>query len=661
MQTDTKHAAFWPILVALIGVTAAVFFPVLTFESTNYDDPNYVFENPPVLGGLTGAGVKWAFTTGHAANWHPITWLSHMTDVELFGRKTGAHHGVSLVLHCVNVGLVFALICKLTGALWRSAFVAALFAIHPLHVESVAWISERKDVLSALFGLLTLLAYTQFAQALPDQKAKRKLSYTFALVLFALGLMSKPMLVSLPLIMLLLDLWPLKRTTFALCTNSLRQLFIEKIPFVVLAAASCVATLMVQGRGGAVRSLETLSLFDRLANAAIACVLYLGKIFWPAKLAAFYPMPADYSLLNVTGAVVVLIGVSVWVLFSATRAPHRLVGWFWFLIMLAPVIGVVHVGMQQMADRYTYLPLIGFSILVTWEGTMLMSRSPAGKPIAIAAAILVVVACAAKTRNQVLVWRNSETLFRHALAVTEKNYLAHNNLGYHFFTQGKINEAIAEYQAAIAVNPGYTDAHSNLGRTLASQGRYPEAVGHLEAVLRVLPNDVIAHNNLGNTLAILGRHEEAIEHFRAALAVKPDHTAAHNNWALSALELGRAGEAIEHFRSALQLKPDFVEAMSNLAWLLATNPDANLRNGAEALQLAEAACRLTHYDQPLPLLIFAAASAETGRWEEAVSLATRATEIAAARSDPDLRQNCELVLTTVKAGRPYRQPLRTDQ
>ena len=648
----------WLVLFALVGVTAAVFSPVMTFEATNYDDANYVFENPAVLHGLTGESMKWAFTTGHAANWHPLTWLSHMTDVEIFGQNAGAHHAMNLLLHCANMGILFALLHKLTGALWRSAFVAALFGLHPLHVESVAWIAERKDVLSAFFGLMTLLAYVKYVS---DVRPHATRWYATALVLFALGLMSKPMLVTLPFVMLLLDIWPLQQvrgTNIELATlpvgKDFRNLLLEKIPFLLLAGMSGAVTLIVQSHGGAVRTLQSFSFGERVANAVTSSVLHVAKSFWPAKLAAFYPMPAGHNAWGVAGAAALLGGISVWAIWSARRAPYRAVGWFWFLIMLAPVIGIVQVGMQQMADRYTYLPLIGVFVLIVWEAARIAERIPVMKYIFVAVAFSVIVACAVSARQQVMVWHNSETLFRHALAVTEGNYLAHNNLGYHLFTQGKTAEAIAEYEAALAINPGYTDAHNNLGRALAAQERHAEAVEHFEAVLLILPNDVIAHNNLGNVLALLGRHEEAIKHFRAAITVKRDHAAAHNNWALSSEELDRPAEAIEHYRAALQIDPNFTAALNNLAWILATHPRAKFRNGTEAMQLAEHACRLTGYDQPLPLLTLAAANAEAGQWPEAVSLATRAAEVASKRGDTSVLQNCEIILTKFNARQPYR-------
>ncbi|MSU59275.1 MAG: tetratricopeptide repeat protein [Pedosphaera sp.] len=662
MQTENKNRPpAWLVLLALVGATAAVFSPVVTFEATDYDDANYVFENPAVMSGLTADGVKWAFTTGHAANWHPLTWLSHMADVEMFGPNAGGHHLVNLTLHCANVALVFLLFRRLTGALWRSAFVAALFGWHPLHVESVTWIAERKDVLSAFFGLLSLWAYAGYAEKSESRKLKAEMgasrsgSFWLALGLFALGLMSKPMLVTLPVVMLLLDFWPLQRFQFSAFSFQLfRSCLREKLPFFALAVASGIITLLAQSHGGAVRSLQNFSFGERMANAVVSFALYLGKSFWPAKLAAFYPMPEHHATGAVALTTVLLIGVTAWTIWIASRAPHRVVGWLWFAIMLLPVIGLVQVGMQQMADRYTYLPLIGIFVLIAWEAAALAGRFPMMKPLLAALAAAVIAACSVVTWKQVAHWRNSEKLFRHALAVTEKNYLAHNNLGYHLFTQGKVAEAIAEYEAALEINPTYTDAHSNLGRALAAQERHAEAATHFEAVLQLLPDDVIAHNNLGNVLALLGRHEEAITHFRAALTAKPDHAAAQNNWALSAEELGRPAEAVEHYRDALRINPDFTAALNNLAWILATHPDAKLRDGAAAVELAERACRLTGHGQPLPLLTLAAASAEAGQLAEAIALATRARELAANASDHSLTQRSDTMLKQFNAGEPYR-------
>ena len=646
-----KRRWFWLLLLGLPGLTALLFAPVAGFEATNYDDPNYVFENPPVLPGWSWAGLRWAFTTNHAANWHPLTWLSHMTDIELFGPDPGPHHVVNLAFHCANTALLFLLLCRLTGALWRSALVAALFAWHPLHVESVAWIAERKDVLSTFFGLLALLAYACHASARKPRNPQPSTRWYFlSLASFTLSLLSKPMLVTLPGLLLLLDFWPLGRLEW----RNLKCLLLEKIPFALLSLAVGLVTLLVQAQGGAVRSLENWPLTTRLTNALTATVLYLGKMFWPERLAPFYPMPEHVPAWVAGGAGLLLLLITAMVVYSGQRSPPRLVGWFWFLFMLVPVIGVVQVGMQQMADRYTYLPLVGIFLILAWELASRVGSSALARGVATVAAVAVLALCARQTRRQLSHWHDSEALFRHALAVTEKNYLAHNNLGFHLFTQGRRAEALAEYRAALLILPTYTDAHSNLGRALADAGEYAEAAEHFAAVLERLPDDVIAHNNLGNILAMLGRHEEAIGHFRAALAAKPDHAAAHNNWALSAEALHRPMEAIAHYREAMRLAPGFAAPINNLAWLLATGPEEQWRNGAEALQLAQRLCALVDCSQSAPLLTLAAACAEAGQFEQAISVAIQALEAARRIENAAAIQTATEMLAAFHQGRAFR-------
>jgi tetratricopeptide (TPR) repeat protein len=664
----SPRRALWPWVLGLVGVTALVYFPVVGFEATNYDDPEYVFTNPNVRAGLSWPGVRWAFTTAHAANWHPLTWLSHQADVTLFDTNAGGHHFTNLVLHVANVALLFALLHRLTGAVGRSALVAAWFGLHPLHVESVAWIAERKDVLSACFGLLTLLAYERYARAAnpPDAPVAPEANRTgqgagrwlvAALVCFALGLMSKPMLVTLPVVMLLLDVWPLSRLPRDAGHRTWKAflpLFREKLPFFALAGLSSLVTLVAQRQGGAVRPLESWPLVDRVANALTATVLYLVKTVWPVGLSPFYPLPEHIPWWQAAGAAVALGGVSLWVWRTVGRAPWRAVGWAWFLVMLVPVIGIVQVGMQQMADRYTYLPLLGIFLWAAWEAKAVADRVPPARSVLVTAAVGLVLACAVVTRKQVMHWRDGGALFTHALAVNPKNYLAHNNLGYHLYTRGRVTEAIAHYEAALRLLPTYAYAHSNLGRALAEQGRFTEAAEHFVAVLREAPGDVMTRNNLGNVLAMAGRHEEAIEQFRQILKQNPNHAAAHSNWALSAEALDQPAVAIAHYRQALALAPNLHAALNNLAWLLATLPDDSLRNGAEALQLAERACRATDCTQPVPLFTLAAASAETGRFDAAIALATQALTAARAANHQPAIQRAEEMLAAFRSGRPFR-------
>ena len=684
------------ICLLLAAVTLAAFWPVAKCDFIDFDDPEYVTENEQVARGLSWNGVLWAFQTGHAANWHPLTWLSHMLDVQLFGLNPMGHHLTNLVFHIANTLLLFLVLKRMTGALWRSAFVAGLFALHPLHVESVAWVSERKDVLSGFFFMLTLWAYVRYAEearvsslkskgaesvsSVEGQSSRTETSavrtgnpessiqdrthrisnhagryYALTLVLFALGLMSKPMLVTLPFVLLLLDYWPLRRLQLSGSAprSPLPRLILEKLPFFTLAAASSALTFLVQTRAGAVGPLAGFSLMQRIANATVAYTSYLAKTLWPARLAVFYPLPASLPAIDVTVACAVLLLVMVWVIASARRSPHLIVGWLWFVVMLVPVIGLVKVGMQQMADRYTYLPLVGVFVAVVWEISDRLSASPLRLPVLGAAAGAALLACVLATGTQLNHWRDSERLFRHALGATQDNYLAHNNLGFALFTRGEIDEAIRHYETALRINPLYEDAHSNLGRALSERGKYDEAAAHFETTLRLRPDDVKAHNNLGNVLALQGKHEQAVIHFAEAVRPNPDHANAHNNLALSYGRLGRTGQAIAHYREALRSQPDFVAALNNLAWTLAAHPDAQFRNGAEAVQLATRACELTHYQQPIPLATLSAAYAEAGQFNEAVTLAERAQNLA----DPGrtaLAARLQEMLDTFRAGRAYR-------
>jgi protein O-mannosyl-transferase len=546
------------LLVSLILVAATVvaYAPVRQYGFVNIDDAQYVSDNAAVSGGLSGPAISWAFTTGHAGNWHPLTWLSHMLDVELYGLNAGPHHLTSLLLHVANALLLFGLLHRMTGALFRSAFVAALFALHPLHVESVAWVAERKDVLSTLFLLLTIRAYLGYV------RRPRPSRYALVLGLFALGLMAKPMLVTLPCVLLLLDYWPLAR---AAPLGAWRQLSLEKLPLLGLAVASSVVTFVVQQRAGAVKGLDALPLDHRLANAVMAYATYIGKMLWPVHLAAIYPYPASRPGWLVAGAAVGLIAVTVLTLRAARHHPYLPVGWLWYLGTLVPVIGLVQVGSQPMADRYTYVPLIGLFLIVAWGIPDLLARSSHRDLALGAAAGLVILGCAVATRRQVQPWRSSVALWQHALAATAENHRAHNNLGHALAREGRAGEAIAHYTEALRIKPDYAEAHNNLGFALAEQGRASDAIVHYSEALRVLPDYVEAHNNLGVALAGEGNDDGAIRHLSEAVRIEPGRAVSHNNLGAVLAKRGRLDEAIRHFSEAVRLEPAYVDAYKNLA------------------------------------------------------------------------------------------------
>jgi tetratricopeptide (TPR) repeat protein len=550
--------------VALAVLTVAAYAPVRHYEATDLDDPGYVFDNPHVAGGLTSAGIAWAFTTGHAANWHPLTWISHMTDVSLFGLDPGAHHVVSLVFHVINTLLLFGVLAWLTGAIFSSAFVAALFGVHPVHVESVAWIAERKDVLSTFFWLLALGAYGWYV--------RRPGWPRYALVggLLALGLMSKPMLVTLPFVLILLDYWPLRRQL------PLRSLVVEKLPLFALVIASSIVTFIVQRQGGAMSALDVMPISLRIGNAIVSYATYLWKTVWPANLAVFYPFPREISPAAIAGALVVLVAISVLAWRVARTRPYVPVGWLWYLGTLVPVIGLVQVGTQAMADRYTYVPLIGIAIAVAWTAADAPVRL---RPALAAGGVVIVLALAVLTRVQVGHWQNSLALWQHTVDVTTDNYRARNSLGAQLGNLGRPADAIVQFTEAVRLAPDRGEAfhiHHNLGRALADLGRLDEAIPHYREALRLKPDYPEAHNNLGLALGRTGHAEEALAEFRLALEDRPGFApalanlaGAHNDLGFSLFGRGLTTDAIREYTEALRLRPDFASALHNRGFALA--------------------------------------------------------------------------------------------
>ena len=854
---------------ALLGaVTLAVFALAGCNGFVSYDDPDYVTENPRVLGGLNGASVAWAFGAGHAGNWHPLTWLSHILDVQLFGMRAAGHHWTSLLLHAANTVLLFLVLkcgtseCGMRSAecgmqnetqdgqlciphsalriphsdaphsalrtFWLCALVAALFALHPLHVESVAWVAERKDVLSGFFFLLTLWAYVRYAKgrrkegrmqnaeyrmAVPERASSfcilPSAFYLLALVFFALGLMSKPMLVTVPFVLLLLDYWPLGRMRREECRmqngeadSAIRStpharrfilhpssfILLEKLPFFILAAASCVVTFLIQRAAGAVSSLEALPLEFRISNALISYVRYAGKMVWPANLAVFYPAPAEWPAAWVAGAALLLAGVSVLAIRSVRKAPWFPFGWFWYLGMLVPVIGIVQVGQQAMADRYTYLPLIGLFVAIVWGGAQAAARWPGTRNLLAAGVAAALAACAVLTWRQIGHWRSSTTLFEHALAVTRNNHVAHNNLGVVLFDegnlaaaaehfeeavrlkrnyaeglgnlglchlkqgrpeeaaellsqslrvrptavvqynlgnllsqQGKLDEAQTCYEAALRRKPEFVEAYYNLGLLQAKRGRTTEAERNYRTALRLKPNHAESHLSLGTLLAGEKKPDEALAHFQAAVQAAPTNVDARFNLALAlngrgdyagaaaqfaeacrlqpedvearqslalallgagkmaeataqfreALRLrpdarmhhylalaldsqARTDEALPHYQAAARLNPDAPLYLNDLAWFLATNPKPELRDGAEAVRLAERARDLSGGNEARVWGTLDAAYAEAGRFAEALAAAAKARELALATGQTDIARQAEERIALYRAAKPYR-------
>ncbi len=501
--------------------------------------------------------MLWAFTSVEAANWFPVTRLSHMADGLLFGMQSGWHHAVNVVWHAAATVTLFAFLQRATGARWRSAFVAFLFALHPLHVESVAWVAERKDVLSAFFWFLTLWAYVRYTERREGRW------YWFALAAFVVGSMAKPMLVTLPLVMLLLDVWPLRRVAWR-----------EKIPFFAIAAGSALTTFVVQRGGGAVGDFVAFPLGLRVENALVTYVVYIGNMLWPAKLAVFYPYPADLALWQALAAAVVIVGVSAAAWRARRSYPYLAAGWAWYLITLLPVIGLVQVGAQARADRYTYLPMTGLAIALAWGAAEIAQRRPAARGLVQGLAIAVCAACIPVTWAQIGHWQDSRTLFEHALRVTDRNYLAHHNLGVALADEGRTAEAIVQFEEALKIRPDYAQARTDLGNAFSKQGgRGNDAIAEFRAAVASMPGSPIPHNDLGNALVKAGRAQEAIAEYQIALGIKPDYAEAHNNLGKALVGMpGRAAEAMAHYQAALRLRPDLAEAHVNMGDALAAMP-----------------------------------------------------------------------------------------
>lgn len=628
------------LILLLAFVTLVVFLPVGSHPFVNYDDTDYITENPFVKGGLSAASLRWAFTAFHASNWHPLTWISHMADCELFRLNAGAHHFVNVLFHAANVALLFALLLRWTEKIWPSAFIAALFAWHPLHVESVAWIAERKDVLSTFFALLALLAYTKWSKA--ESRASNNstagsalvsrpssLDYFLALFFFALGLLAKPMLVTLPFVLLLLDFWPLKRVAGGgWRVAEARRLVMEKIPFFLLTAISCVLTFLAQKQGEAVVSLTKVPLLYRLENAPIAVVNYLLKFFWPADLCVIYPMLEKISpwQVGMSVAVLVLITVAAW-RWRQTK-PYLPVGWFWFLGTLVPVIGLVQVGGAAMADRYTYIPSIGFFIAAVLLLNDFAARIQTPKMIAAGVCTVILTGCILVTENQLCFWRDSETLFRRALAVTRNNDIALVNLGVALDVQQRFDEALVVYRDAAKLQNGRYQIHNNLGNILGILGRHDESLAEHREALRLRPGNAFLMNAIGSELVALGKYDEALKEFAAAAVANTNYAQPHAETAKVFYLLSRDDEAVNELRAALRCEPNNFQILAITARYLAANENAAVRDGRAALILATKANLLAGGNQPMVFDVLGMACAETGDFANAETCAQNALTLA---------------------------------
>jgi tetratricopeptide (TPR) repeat protein len=558
-------------LVTLCLIIAVIipYQQVINFDFVGYDDELYVTKNLNVQKGFTAKGVKWAFTSFHSANWHPVTWLSHMLDIELYGLNPMGHHWTNLQFHIANTLLLFFILFKMTGALWRSAFVAALFALHPLHVESVAWVSERKDVLSAFFGLLSIAAYCRYV------KNPQLINYLLIVLLLGLGLMAKPMLVTLPFVLLLLDYWPLQRIKFQKNLNAelvesfgfkaVLRLIWEKIPLFTLVAVASTLTFIAQQSEGAVKALGVLSLKIRVANALVSYVNYALKVIWPSNLAVFYPHPGNsLPAWQIVGAAL-LIAVAIFLsIRTSKKYPYIAVGLFWYLGTLVPVIGLVQVGNQAMADRYTYIPLIGLFIIVSWGVFDFLKKWHYHTIILIPSAISVIFVLAVCAFLQLGYWQNGITLFEHAIKVTNKNCVAHNNLGVLLSEEEKFDEAVFHCDEVLKIKPNDSRALYNKGCALRDKRDLDKAAFFFKESLKINPDYAEAHNGLAYILFVQGKPDEAILHYRNALKIKPDFTNVYNNLANVLYLQGEIDKAVLLYKEALRLEPENVDAHYNI-------------------------------------------------------------------------------------------------
>lgn len=558
------------ICLGLIIITLVVYWPATEYGLISFDDQHYVTDNRYVKQGITRESIMWAFTTTQAANWHPLTWLSLMLDIDLYGTDPGGIHLTNILFHSANTVLLFLVFSQITGAIWKSAFVAALFSLHPLHVESVVWISERKDVLSTFFWFLTMGSYVRYV------KRPGLIRYLMTIICFSLGLMTKPMLVTMPFVLLLLDYWPLRRLesnrltgNCASITPAIIRLVREKIPFFIVMTMSIVVTFWVQKSAGAVGTLELFPLHIRLANVFISYVAYIAKTVWPYPLAFFYPYPLKISWWKAAAALMLLLTIFSLVFREKRRRPYLSIGWLWYAGTLVPVIGLVQVGSQAMADRYTYIPAVGIFIMVAWGFEELVTRWRFSKTVIVSGIVLVFSIFSVTTRFQIRHWRDSIALYTHAIAVTTDNYVAHLNLASTYSDQNKLEKAIRHYSEVLRFKPKYVKAHNNLGLVMAKKGRFEEAVRYYSEALRLKQNYPEAHNNLGSALAQQDRLPEAIKHYTEALRLRPNYAEAHNNFANVLAKQGNISEAIRHYSAALTHAPGFEEARRNMETVLA--------------------------------------------------------------------------------------------
>ncbi|HZM06071.1 MAG TPA: tetratricopeptide repeat protein [Candidatus Saccharimonadales bacterium] len=693
--SERRRTCFICLVIAL--GTLVLYAPAFKYGFINFDDPEYVVNNAHLAHGFSWAAVKWCFQPGYASNWHPLTWLSHMLDCQWYGLQPGGHHITNVIIHAVNSMLLFLALQRMTKTFWRSAMAAMLFAWHPLRVESVAWISERKDVLSALFWLLTIIAYLRYVER------RSKIRYGVVLLLFALGLMVKPMLVTLPFVLLLLDWWPLGRFNSKRgstqrqiqkdskreAPSTIRQLILEKLPFVIMAVVCCFLTVIAQRREDSLISLTDYPLGIRWASAVISYFTYIAKTIWPSALSVIYPIRHGILISQFAVACSSLICFSVLVIRFRKTSPYLLVGWLWYLGALVPVIGIVQVGSQSMADRYTYIPSIGLFMMLCWGLYDLCRAWRYHRTLMTLLSSTALLACWIDARGQLQCWENSGVLFAHSLKLDPDNYIARTFYGAFLRDENELEQARSELERVVRDAPYYPLGHVILGQILLSEGDLDGAAAQMRLGVNLRPNQTWARLQLGKVflaqklpklaadelakalecdprnyevrgllgtaLEAQGRFEDAEAQFAEAAQLAPQSAEAHYQLALDFSREEKTGEAVVQYKVAVELDPKFSEALNNLAWILATDPHPEIRNGVEAVELATKACALVP-SQPMMIGTLASAYAEVGRFDEAVALAQKASDLALAQGRKQVAaKNLEL-LKLYRARQAYRQP-----
>ena len=693
MRFSQKHILFF-ITAAIVTSTLVAYEPIRHNNFVSYDDDLYIMKNPIVTGGITGDSIILAFTKLYAANWHPITWLSHILDYQLFGLNPLGHHLVSVGIHIINALLLFWIVNRLTGTIWASAFVAAVFALHPLQVESVAWAAERKTVLSGLFWLLTMAAYIRYT------KQPGLGRYILVLAVFGLCIMTKPIVITLPLVLLLLDYWPLERIrwgqkskTAAKTTSNQKSagwLIAEKAPLLAMSAILGVLTVIAQQSGGAVSTLDKVPLDHRIGNAFISYVKYIGKLVWPSDMAVFYP-PSHSNLLNATMLICafIFIVISAISIYTGRRRKYIAVGWLWFAGTLVPMIGLVQVGDQAMANRYMYLPMLGLLIIIALAGKELIAKHPRLKTVAAIMGVISLSCLLVLTRMQVRHWQNSVTLFEYALSVTEDNAITENSYACALFNEDRLSEAEQHFGNALRINPAFDTALIHLARIYLKEGRHNEAISIYEELIKrnyktaelyynlamalgiqekysdsikyfsksleLNPDDPDTHNKMGIILLAAGKANDSIVQFNESLRIKANQSVVYENLGTAYNQLGKYELAIQNWTRAIELNPGNIDALDKAGWFLAACGEKSAENANQAIVYARRACELTKYVVPEFLDTLGVAFAASGKFADAKAAAEKALNLARKTGKEGLAGEIEKRIKLYEASQPYRE------